>query len=140
MSIAEKMYQENILDHYKRPRNKRELEGANIKHVGLNPICGDEVKIMATVGVGTGMIRDVAFQGHGCAISQASASMLTEFVKGKNVAELKKMSKEDVTKMLSIPVSPTRLKCAILPLKALQYGINEFETGKKMDDVSTEKE
>src|SRR3989344_2089296 len=136
--MSDRMYQENILDHYRNPRNKHELAGAQINHLGANPICGDEVKIMANVGVGSGIIRESAFTGNGCAISQAAASMLTEMIKGKTIAQLKKLKNDDVVKMLGIPLSPTRLKCAILCLKVLEIGIKEFETGKKLGDVSTE--
>jgi nitrogen fixation NifU-like protein len=115
-------YRENILDHYRKPRNKGRLENATHTHQEHNPLCGDEIRIDLLVN-SQGIIEDVRFEGHGCAISQASASMLTEMVQGKSVEEAKQLSKEDILQALGIPIGPVRLKCALLSLKVLKAGI-----------------
>lgn len=125
MDTIEAMYQENILDHYKNPRNFGRIGNASVHHHEYNPLCGDEVEMFLTVK--DKKIADVRFQGKGCAISQASASMLTEQVKGKGIDELKEMAKEDILKMLGIPISPVRLKCALLSLDTLKNSILIFE-------------
>jgi nitrogen fixation NifU-like protein len=115
-------YRENILDHYRKPRNKGRLENATHTHQEHNPLCGDEIRIDLLVN-SQDIIEDVRFEGHGCAISQASASMLTEMVQGKSVEEAKQLSKEDILEAMGIPIGPVRLKCALLSLKVLKAGI-----------------
>lgn len=122
---AESMYREHILDHYEHPRNFRKLKDPDASFMGRNPLCGDEVKM--ELEVKKGKIVDVAFQGGGCAISKASASLITEGVKGKSLAEVKKMTKEDVLNLLAIPISPVRLKCALLSFKVLENAISEYD-------------
>ena len=119
-------YQENILDHYKNPRNFGKMENASVHHHEYNPLCGDEIEMFLIIDENK-KIADVKFKGHGCAISQASASMLTEQVKGKNIDELKTMTKENILEMLGIPLSPVRLKCALLSLDTLKNSILIFE-------------
>ena len=126
MDSAEMMYQENILDHYKNPRNFGKIENASVHHHEKNPLCGDELDMFLVIDKNK-KVADVKFNGHGCAISQASASMLTEHVKGKSIDELKKMTKEDILEMLGIPLSPVRLKCALLSLDTLKNSILIFE-------------
>jgi len=121
------IYRENILDHYKNPRNSKPLEESTITHKELNPLCGDEIEFQ--IKLESGKIVDVGFTGKGCAISQASASMLSEVLKGKELKDVKKLEREDMLKMLSIPIGPVRTKCAMLGLVALKNGINEFEKG-----------
>jgi len=120
------MYQENILDHYKSPRNFGKIENASVHHHEYNPLCGDEIEMFLVLDENRKVV-DVKFNGHGCAISQASSSMLTEQIKGKNIEELKKMTKENILEMLGIPISPVRLKCALLSLDTLKNSILIFE-------------
>ena len=116
----EQMYREYILDHYKNPRNFGRLEDADISHEENNPLCGDVIGM--DFKVADGVIEDVRFHGRGCAISQASASLLTERLKGMALDEARKIDKEDVLEELGIEISPARLKCALLSLKVLKVG------------------
>lgn len=118
--MDEQFYREFILDHYKNPRNFGRLEGATISHEEDNPLCGDVVGMDLLVKEGA--IADVRFHGRGCAISQASASLLTEKIKGMPLADARKIGKEDVLEELGIEISPARLKCALLSLKVLKAG------------------
>lgn len=115
------IYRENILDHYKNPRNFGRLKNPAASYEAGNPLCGDVIGM--EIKVRSKIIDDIKFWGEGCAISQASASILTEKVKGKNLEEIKKIGKEGVLKMLGIQLSPVRLKCALLPLEVLQKAI-----------------
>jgi len=121
----ESMYQENILDHYKSPRNAGKIENASVHHQEYNPLCGDEIEMFLIIK--DKKVVDVKFKGHGCAISQASASMLTEEIKGKNIEELKKLTKENILELLGISLSPVRLKCALLSLDTLKNSILIYE-------------
>ena len=112
-------YRENILDHYRNPRNKGNLEDATHTHEEHNPLCGDVIRIDLHVN-DEDVIEEVGFEGQGCAISQASASMLTEMIQGKTLDEAKKLSKEDILEALGIEIGPVRLKCALLSLKVLR--------------------
>ena len=114
-------FREAIIDHYKFPRHKGKLDDANFHYHDSNPFCGDEVTIQ--VKVADDKVVDAAFEGRGCAISQASASMMMEEIIGMPVAELKRWGKEDVLDLLGIEIGPVRLKCALLPLKALKAGL-----------------
>jgi nitrogen fixation NifU-like protein len=114
------MYREYILDHYKNPRNFGRLEGADISHEENNPLCGDVVGM--DLKLEDGVIEDVRFHGRGCAISQASASLLTERLKGMSLEDARKIGKDDVLEELGIDISPARLKCALLSLKVLKVG------------------
>lgn len=126
MSTIEMMYREQIIDHYKSPRNFGKIENASVHHNEYNPLCGDKIGLYLVIDKNK-KIADVKFNGQGCAISQASASMLTEQIKGKSIEELKKMAKEDILEMLGIPISPVRLKCALLSLDTLKNSILIFE-------------
>jgi nitrogen fixation NifU-like protein len=114
-------YRENILDHYRNPRNKGHLESPTHSHEEHNPLCGDVIRIDLHVN-DEQVIDQVGFEGQGCAISQASASMLTEMIQGKTLEEVKKLGKEDILEALGIEIGPVRLKCALLSLKALKAG------------------
>jgi nitrogen fixation NifU-like protein len=120
MAIDDQFYREYILDHYKNPRNFGRIEGADISHEEYNPLCGDLVGI--DMQVRDGVIEDVRFHGRGCAISQASASLMTERLKGLSLNDARQISKEDVLAELGIDISPARLKCALLSLKVLKVG------------------
>ena len=112
------LYRDYILDHYKNPRNFGELPDATNRYSDNNPLCGDELTI--ALKVVDERVEDVKFTGRGCAISQASASMLTEQVKGKTLDEVKAIDREAVLENLGITISPARIKCAMLSLKTLK--------------------
>jgi nitrogen fixation NifU-like protein len=116
------LYRENILDHYRHPRNKGRLEHPTHTHEEHNPLCGDIIRIDLHVNEDD-VIDEVRFEGEGCAISQASASMLTEMIAGKTLEEAKELSKQDILEALGIEIGPVRLKCALLSLKVLKAGI-----------------
>ncbi len=115
------LYRDYILDHYRNPRNYGTLEDPDLSYEDDNPLCGDRVRM--DFKIRDGRIAQVRFSGKGCAISQASASMLTEMVEGKPLEEVKQIGKEDVLENLGIPISPARLKCALLALKVLKAGV-----------------
>ena len=121
----ESLYREHILDHYRHPRNQGTLDGADISYQLDNEVCGDVVRL--DVRLQHGRVSEARFSGHGCVISTASASMLTEEVLGKTVAELKALRDEDVFKMLGATLPPVRTKCGLLPLRALQEGLARWE-------------
>jgi nitrogen fixation NifU-like protein len=116
------LYRENILDHYKHPRNHGHLEHADVSAEGFNPLCGDQLEL--ELEIVDGRIADIAFDGRGCSISQAATSMMTELVKGKTVEEAAALTKDDITAELGIPLSPVRLKCALLGLGTLRVALN----------------
>jgi nitrogen fixation NifU-like protein len=117
------LYRENILQHYKHPHNwvppNPPLPEADLEAEDLNPLCGDELKVQLKVGA-DGTIEDIRFSGHGCAISQASASMASDEVVGMPVGELLKLDRDFVLDLLGIDISATRMKCALLSLKVLK--------------------
>jgi nitrogen fixation NifU-like protein len=113
--------QANILDHYRHPRNQGTLEHPTVSREELNPLCGDKIRLDLLIK--DGIIDDLRFTGRGCTISQASTSMLTEALKGQPVEVAKTFGKEDVLDLLGIPIGYTRLKCALLGLKALKVGV-----------------
>jgi nitrogen fixation NifU-like protein len=117
----EDLYREIILDHYENPRNYGVLPDADISYEDDNPLCGDRIRI--DLKVQDGRIVDVRFSGKGCAISQASASMLTERIKGATVEEARQLTRNDILEMLGIPIGPARIKCALLSLKVLKAGL-----------------
>ncbi len=119
----EELYKENIIDHYKNPRNKRKMDDCAIEHKELNPLCGDEITVF--IDVDKEKVIDASFQGQGCAISQASISMLTDKLKGMSITEAQTLQREDILEMLGIPVGPVRMKCALLSLKTVVRGIEE---------------
>jgi len=115
------LYREVILDHYKNPRNHGVLDPHDFTYEDENPLCGDKLRIDVRLDDNQ-VVTEVAFSGRGCAISQASASMLTESIEGKPLAEVLKLSKDDILDMLGIELGPVRLKCALLSLKVLKAG------------------
>jgi nitrogen fixation NifU-like protein len=115
----DELYRENILDHYKRPRNWGTLEPADLEFEDKNPSCGDQLKVMLRVG-DDGRVTDVRFDGHGCAISQSSASMASEELVGMSVDELRRLDQDFILDLLGIDISATRIKCALLSLKIIK--------------------
>lgn len=114
-------YREYILDHYRNPRNYGKLERPDVHAEDSNPLCGDQLGM--DLQVQDGRIAEVRFQGRGCAISQASASMLSEMIEGQPVEEVIKLGKDDVLEALGISISPARTKCAFLSLRVLHRGL-----------------
>jgi nitrogen fixation NifU-like protein len=125
MSELEQMYREVILDHYKTPRGHGLLEDADAHAEGKNPLCGDEIAITVKFGADGETIEHVGFEGRGCAISQAATSMLTELVKGRKVDEIAALPKDELLEEIGIPLTPIRLKCAILGLGVLKVALNK---------------
>jgi nitrogen fixation NifU-like protein len=111
-------YRDYILDHYRNPRNFGTLEHSDVEAEDLNPLCGDQIRMQLELD--DGVVKDVRFSGKGCAISQASASMLTETVKGMKLSDVAKLRKEVVLENVGIGISPTRMKCAMLGLRVLR--------------------
>lgn len=117
------MYQEEILEHYRHPHHHGTLEHPTHVQAEHNPLCGD--KLTFYLDVHDGIIRDISFEGQGCAISQAAASMLTDEVIGKPVTEIQRLQKEHVIDMLGIELGPTRLKCALLSLQGITRALHQ---------------
>jgi nitrogen fixation protein NifU and related proteins len=123
MSELDSLYREVILDHYKNPRGHGVIEGADAVAEGQNPLCGDEVSI--AVAFDGDKIADVKFQGRGCAISQAATSMLMDMVKGRTAQEVATMSRDELLDEVGIPLTPVRLKCALLGLGVLKVALHK---------------
>jgi nitrogen fixation NifU-like protein len=126
------LYREVIIDRYKNPLYRGELEPHDIRFEDDNPLCGDHIRIDLRVSQ-DGKVTEAAFDGHGCAISQASADLLVESVVGKTLDEVKSLSKEDILDLLGIELGPVRLKCALLSLKVLKAGV--YGLGEASDDL-----
>ncbi|GAC1420853.1 MAG: SUF system NifU family Fe-S cluster assembly protein [Candidatus Velthaea sp.] len=112
-------YKEYILDHYRNPRNFGRMDAPDASAEDLNPLCGDTIRMELKL-TGDGRVEDIKFSGKGCAISQASASMLTESIKGQKLEDVARLSKDVVLENVGIGISPTRMKCATLGLKVLK--------------------
>ena len=124
MSEFDQLYREVILDHYKNPRGHGLLEDADAQAEGLNPLCGDEVTVSLRFAADGETIEEVGFEGRGCAISQAATSMLTELVRGRKAAEVAELPKEELLEEIGIPLTPVRLKCAILGLGVMKVALH----------------
>jgi nitrogen fixation protein NifU and related proteins len=124
MSEFDQLYREVILDHYKNPRGHGLLEDADAQAEGQNPLCGDEISVSVKFGADGETIEDVGFEGRGCAISQAATSMLTELVKGRTASEVAGLPREELLDEIGIPLTPVRLKCAILGLGVLKVALH----------------
>ncbi len=115
------LYREELLDHFRHPRNSGELANAQVRTEVFNPSCGDEIAMAINVD-GT-RLSAVAFKGKGCVISQAAASLLTERVKGKGIEEIEALTRDDMTSLVGITLGPTRLRCALLALESLHQAL-----------------
>jgi nitrogen fixation protein NifU and related proteins len=120
----EQMYREVILDHYKNPRGHGVIDDADAQAEGMNPLCGDEVTISVSFDDDGETIEEVKFSGRGCAISQAATSMLMEMVEGRKAADVAVMSKDELLDEVGIPLTPVRLKCALLGLGVLKVALH----------------
>ena len=125
MSEFDQLYREVILDHYKNPRGHGLLENADAEAEGQNPLCGDEVSIYVAFGDDGDTIDEVKFSGRGCAISQAATSMLTEMVKGRSASDVATLPKDELLEEIGIPLTPVRLKCALLGLSTLKLALHK---------------
>jgi len=120
------IYQENILDHYRHPRHYGALESATKVHEELNPMCGDRLKLYLRLSGHS--LEEIQFEGEGCAISIAAASMLTEMIEGKSLDELQKLRDDDVLAEIGVPLPPARTKCALLAISGLRKSLSSHET------------
>ena len=127
-------YREVILDHYKKPRNSAELPEPDRVSQCKNPSCGDRVTLQLKVD--DGVISEVGLIGNGCAISQASASLLTDEIKGRPLAEVEEMKNQDILDLLGIEISPARLKCALLSVDTLHRALDGREGGQTTPEIS----
>ena len=121
MSLDNIIYREIILEHSRNPSNRGTLDPSDFSYQDVNPLCGDEIRI--DVRVKDDHISEIRFSGRGCAVSQASTSILTEMVDGKSLDEVKAIGRDDLLEEIGIPVSPARMKCAMLGLKVLKAGL-----------------
>ena len=125
MNEFDQLYREVILDHYKNPRGHGLLEHADAEAEGQNPLCGDEVSIYVAFGEDGDTIDEVKFSGRGCAISQAATSMLTELVQGRSAQEVASLPRDELLDEIGIPLTPVRLKCALLGLSTLKLALHK---------------
>lgn len=128
VKFSDDLYREHILDHFKNPRNFGELANCTIRHKEYNPLCGDEIEMMLVIDEQQGnekKIAEIRFQGQGCAISMAAASLLSEYVKGKSIADIKNLQPEEMLALLGIQVGVVRRKCALLALKTVHKALEE---------------
>jgi nitrogen fixation protein NifU and related proteins len=133
--LSDDIYREIILDHYRNPRNKGKLSDADVTIHDSNPLCGDEIDIHLKVE--EDRIKDIKFEGRGCAISQASASMLTEMILNKPLSSVKNITKDDILENIGLMnLGPARIKCALLSLKVLKLGMVKYYSDR--DPVSAE--
>ena len=126
------LYREQIIERYKNPQYRGHLDPHDIQFEDDNPLCGDHIEITIRVN-GDNRVAEAAFDGKGCAISQASADLLVESIHGKSLHDVKAMNKEDVLDLLGIELGPVRLKCALLSLKVLKAGV--YGVGEASDDL-----
>jgi len=124
VSDMDELYRDVILDHYKNPRGHGEMQQPDAQADGLNPLCGDEVSIFVSFAEDGDTIEEVKFQGRGCAISQASTSMLMEMVQGRSAVAVAAMDREELLEEVGIPLTPVRLKCALLGLGVLKVALH----------------
>jgi nitrogen fixation NifU-like protein len=137
MGEFDQLYREVILDHYKNPRAHGAIVDADAHAEGQNPLCGDEVSIYVSFGADGDTIDDVKFEGRGCAISQAATSMLMEIVKGRSATQVAALPKEELLDEIGIPLTPVRLKCAILGLGVLKVALHRAKGTPLPEEWST---
>jgi nitrogen fixation protein NifU and related proteins len=125
VSEFDQLYREVILDHYKNPRGHGLIEDADAEAEGQNPLCGDEVSIYVAFGEDGDTIEEVKFSGRGCAISQAATSMLTELVQGRSAQAVANLPRDELLDEIGIPLTPVRLKCALLGLSTLKLALHK---------------
>jgi nitrogen fixation NifU-like protein len=125
MSEFDQLYREVILDHYKNPRGHGLLDDPDAQAEGQNPLCGDEVSIYVAFDSDGDTIDEVKFSGRGCAISQAATSMLTEMVRGRSATEVASLPRDELLEEIGIPLTPVRLKCALLGLSTLKLALHK---------------
>jgi nitrogen fixation NifU-like protein len=130
------LYRDYILEHYRRPHNFGVIDAPTASHEGANPLCGDRITMQLAIADGT--VERVGFTGRGCAISQASASLLTDEIKGKPLTDVQKLSTDDVLDLLGIEISPARLKCATLSLDTLQHALADAEAPREAQPAEAE--
>ena len=134
--MSDDIYREIILDHYRNPRNKGKIDNPDVVIHDSNPLCGDQIDIYLKVV--EGQIKDIKFDGKGCAISQASASMLTEMVMDKPLTTAKDISKDEVLENIGLTnLGPARIKCALLSLKVLKMGMVKYYSDKEPTTAAT---
>lgn len=127
--MSDDIYREIILDHYRNPRNKGKLSNADVSIHDSNPLCGDEIDIHLKIE--EEKVKDIKFEGRGCAISQASASMLTEMIMDKPLTTVKDLTREDILENIGLMnLGPARIKCALLSLKVLKLGMVRYYADK----------
>ena len=131
--MSSEIYKDIILDYYRNPRNFGDLQDPDVRAKDSNPVCGDIIEMQLKIK--DGKVDDIRFKGKGCAISQASASMLTEAVKGKTLDEIKTMGKSSVLELIGIDPGPTRIKCALLGLKVLKLSVYGYLGQAVTDEV-----
>ena len=131
------LYRDFILEHYRNPHNKGVLDPHDLHFADSNPTCGDEMSMTLLLDDTKQAIADVAFDGRGCAISQASASMLTDEIKGKSLAEIEALGQQDVLDNLGIEISPARMKCAMLSLETLHEALSSEHNGHQPAEQTT---
>jgi nitrogen fixation NifU-like protein len=137
MGEFDQLYREVILDHYKNPRGHGAIPDADAQAEGQNPLCGDEVSIYVSFGDDGDTIDEVKFEGRGCAISQAATSMLIEMVQGRSATEIAALPKEELLEEIGIPLTPVRLKCAILGLGVLKVALHRAKGTPLPEEWST---
>ena len=128
------IYKEAILDHFRHPRNYGDLPDANARAKDSNVLCGDVIEIQLRINVNR--IDEARFRGEGCAISIATASMLTEFAKGKSISEIKKLGKEELIKLLGADPGPGRIECALLGLEVLKAALDGEQSSRASEELA----
>lgn len=119
------IYQEELMFHYKNPSNRGKLQGQSLETIANNPFCGDEIKMQLKIK--NGIVEDVAYDGDACAVAIASSSILTDEIKGKLIEEVKKITKEDLLELIGVKLTTSRVKCAMLPLEAVESLLSKYE-------------
>ncbi len=119
------IYAQNILDHYKNPRNQGKMSDANVQHIEVNTLCGDSIG--TSIKIEKNIIQKIKFTGEGCAISQAAISILSEYVKGKNIDDVLELGSEEMQKLLGVEITQRRMRCALLGLLSVQNAILVFQ-------------